>query len=83
MHANNNIYLWGVVESTRLSWKRRDGLTAILGGTWSLRPARVGTRPARRSKEMELNLVVVAGIETGRPGSLLVLKKSVVAVECK
>jgi hypothetical protein len=32
---------------------------------------------------MELNLVVVAGIETGRPGSLLVLKKSVVAVECK
>jgi hypothetical protein len=58
-------------------------LTAILGGTWSLQPARVGTRLARRSKETELDLVVVAGIETGRPESLLVLKKSVVAVECK
>jgi ribosomal protein L3 len=43
----------------------------------------VGTRPARRSTETELDLVVVAGSETGRRGSLLVLKKSVATVEYK
>jgi hypothetical protein len=43
----------------------------------------VGTRLARRSIEMELGLVVVAGSETGRPGCLVVLKKSVATVECK
>jgi hypothetical protein len=32
---------------------------------------------------MELDLAVVLGSETGRPGSLLVLKKSVAAMECK
>jgi hypothetical protein len=37
----------------------------------------VGTRPARRSTETELDLVVVAGTETGWPATLLVLKKSV------
>jgi hypothetical protein len=58
-------------------------LTGILGVTLEPTTAWVGTRLARRSIEMKLDLVVVAGSETGRPGSLLVLKKNVVAIECK
>jgi hypothetical protein len=60
-------------------------LTGILGGTWSLRPrgwARDNGEQDTGEKILIRDgaVVVVAGSETGRPGSLLVLKKSVATV---
>jgi hypothetical protein len=37
MHANN-VYFWGGVAYTCVSWRRQGGLTGILEGTWSLQP---------------------------------------------
>jgi hypothetical protein len=63
-------------------------LTGILGGTYSLRPcgwARDNGEQAASEKILIRDgvVVVVTGSETGRPGSLLNLKKSVAVVECK
>jgi hypothetical protein len=63
-------------------------LTGILGGTWSLRPyewARDNGEQAFDEKILIRDgaVVVVAGSQTSRPGSLLVLKKNVAAMECK
>jgi hypothetical protein len=59
-----------------------------LGGTWSLRSrgwARDNSEKAADEKILirDRAVVVVAGSETGRLGSLLALKKSVAVVECK
>jgi hypothetical protein len=87
MHAQN-IYLRGGVAYTRVSWRRRGGLIGIFGFTWSLRPrgwARDNGEQAADEKILIRDgaVMVIVGSETCRPGSLLVLKKSVAAVECK
>jgi hypothetical protein len=70
----------------RVRWQRQGGLAGILGGTSSLRPhgwTRDNGEPAVGEKILIRNGVVVVVDETGQPRSLLVLKRSVAAVECK
>jgi hypothetical protein len=63
-------------------------LTGILGDTSSLRPCRWASENDEQAVSEKIIIryrvvVVVAGSETGRQRSLLVLKRSVAAVECK
>jgi hypothetical protein len=63
-------------------------LTDILDNTWSLRQCGWARDNGEQAADENILIrdgavVLVGGNETGRPRSLLVLKKSVAAVECK